>query len=253
MSAQSNQAATSHLQDQDASKRTKYTLEQWEDRMQDIVISKDIINKLVMNYLIVEGYKQGALKFEKETGIKAEMDEDLIDHRIEIRRLLEKGQIEEAISKIDTLNPEILDQNVELYFELKRQQLVELIKAKKIDEALVFAQANLSQSFIKPTQSLQDSKSAYFKSELEKTMTLFMYEDLNGPLPASLQELADVKSRQKLASRVNQEILKAMGYSAELKLGFYWQMLQYSQNQLSTGENAIEFPKLKDPMGDLEM
>jgi len=25
--------------------------------MQDIVIPKDIINKLVMNYLIVEGYK----------------------------------------------------------------------------------------------------------------------------------------------------------------------------------------------------
>lgn len=38
--------------------------------MQDIVIPKDIINKLVMNYLIVEGYKQGAMKFEKETGIK---------------------------------------------------------------------------------------------------------------------------------------------------------------------------------------
>lgn len=38
--------------------------------MDEVVVSKDIINKIVMNYLIVEGYKQGALKFEKETGIK---------------------------------------------------------------------------------------------------------------------------------------------------------------------------------------
>lgn len=90
--------------------------------MQDVVVSKDIINKLVMNYLIVEGYKQGALKFEKETGIKgkllvmfmlltflflAEMDEELIDSRIEIRRSIEKGNIEEAISKINNLNPEV--------------------------------------------------------------------------------------------------------------------------------------------------
>ena len=51
-------------------RRNKYNIDQWEDKMQEISIPKDIINKLVMNYLIVEGYKQGALKFEKETGIK---------------------------------------------------------------------------------------------------------------------------------------------------------------------------------------
>lgn len=38
--------------------------------MHNVTVPRDIINKLVMNYLVVEGYKQGALKFEKETGIK---------------------------------------------------------------------------------------------------------------------------------------------------------------------------------------
>lgn len=35
------------------------------------------------------------------------MDEELIDARIDIRRLIEKGNIEEAINKINILNPEV--------------------------------------------------------------------------------------------------------------------------------------------------
>eukprot|EP00347_Sterkiella_histriomuscorum_P021294 403334508 len=216
-----------------------------------------------MNYLIVEGYKQGALKFEKETGIKAEMDMELIDSRIEIRRLIEKGQIEEAINTVNRINPEILDQNIELQFELKRQHLVELIKAKNISDALMYAQTHLSQSFIKlqrdSSQTNQqpqiDQKLAnYFKLELEKTMTLLMYEDLAAQaLPDKLQELVDTNSRKKLASKVNMAVLQYEGIPNDLKLGFYWQMLQYSQQQLVQGDNAMEFPKLKDPMGELEL
>ena len=91
-----------------------------------------------MNFLIVEGYKEGALKFSKEANIKgmsikmesctkvfnfsvAEMDKDLVDSRIEVRRLIEKGKIDEAIKKINSINPEILDTHAELYFELRRQ------------------------------------------------------------------------------------------------------------------------------------
>ena len=86
-----------------------------------------------MNYLLVEGYKQGAQKFEKESGIKgkfltqilasssnfimntwfikmhiAEIDEELIDSRTEIRKLIQSGHIEEAINKINNLNPEVI-------------------------------------------------------------------------------------------------------------------------------------------------
>ncbi len=38
--------------------------------MQAVKPNQDDLNKLIMNYLIVEGYKGGALKFEKESGIK---------------------------------------------------------------------------------------------------------------------------------------------------------------------------------------
>ena len=35
------------------------------------------------------------------------MDDELIDARIEIRKLIEIGSIEEAINKINNLNPEV--------------------------------------------------------------------------------------------------------------------------------------------------
>ena len=72
------------------------------------------------------------------------MDEELIDSRIQVRKLIESGNIQQSIRKINEINPEILETNSELYFELKRQELVELIKAGKTEEAIVFAQTNLS-------------------------------------------------------------------------------------------------------------
>ena len=94
--------------------------------------SREVINDIVMNYLVIQGYKEGAYKFMKEAGVKgkscfsvlksnvAEMDDRLIDERIEVRKMIERGQIEEAIKKMNEINPEILDTDRELYFEMKR-------------------------------------------------------------------------------------------------------------------------------------
>ena len=60
-----------------------------------------------MNFLILEGYKEGALKFEKESGIKAEIDHAQIDARIMIRKLILDGKIEEALREINELNSEV--------------------------------------------------------------------------------------------------------------------------------------------------
>ena len=38
-------------------KKETISIEQWEDRKSRIFPSRDIMNKLVMNFLIVEGYK----------------------------------------------------------------------------------------------------------------------------------------------------------------------------------------------------
>jgi len=48
------------------------------------------------------------------------LDEDLIDARIEVKRLIEQGLLDQAIAKINQINPELLDKSPDLYFELKR-------------------------------------------------------------------------------------------------------------------------------------
>lgn len=49
---------------------TVITKEQWESRMSQIQPSRDVLNKVVLNYLIVEGYKDAAVKFKKESGFQ---------------------------------------------------------------------------------------------------------------------------------------------------------------------------------------
>lgn len=83
---------------------------------------------------------------------------DSISDRVTIRSSIQKGDVQTAIEKVNDLNPEvswstskqythlfkILDKNPKLYFQLKQQQLIELIREGKIDEALQFAQEELA-------------------------------------------------------------------------------------------------------------
>ena len=43
------------------------------------------MDELVMNFLVHEGYKEGAEMFAKESGVDAQIDKDSIDSRIEFR------------------------------------------------------------------------------------------------------------------------------------------------------------------------
>ena len=65
------------------------------------------MDELVMNFLIHEGYKEGALTFAEESGTQAQIDEQSIDSRILIRKLILQGNIEEAIRHINELDPEV--------------------------------------------------------------------------------------------------------------------------------------------------
>jgi hypothetical protein len=71
------------------------------------------MNKLVLNFLIVEGYKEGAKKFIKEAGIdlnndlKGDFDEQLMDQRMQIRKFILAGKIRLAIALINEVNPTV--------------------------------------------------------------------------------------------------------------------------------------------------
>ena len=201
----------------------------WSDTIKKMKISKLDLNKIVMNYLIVEGYKSAAEKFTQEWGIEDNMDFDLIEKRREIRILIQEGKIDEAIEMINDVNPEILDTNDELYFKLKKQKLIELIKNKHIEEALLFSQGVIAEKAAKRTE---------FLDQMEEVMTLLAFEN---PKESPLKNLVDSSSRQKLASEVNEAILTNQWVSSEVKLPFLLKMLIWSEKQLG---KTLTYPRL---------
>eukprot|EP00854_Cymbomonas_tetramitiformis_P001273 gene1273-1858_t len=61
-----------------------------------------------------------------------------------IRKAVQSGQVEDAIEKVNDLNPEILEDRAQLFFHLQQQRLIELIRAGNVEEALEFAQEYLA-------------------------------------------------------------------------------------------------------------
>ena len=80
-------------------------------------------------------------------------------------------------------------------------------------------------------------------------MALLMFEDVN---KAPMKELLESNSRTQLASDVNRAILLGHGHQADLKIAFYWQLLQWSQDQLKNqtlpNGKKLDFPMLTDPL-----
>ena len=65
------------------------------------------LNRLVMDYLVVEGYKEAAENFAREAGMSPQEDFESIRNRMTIRNAIQRGDIVEAIERVNDLNPEV--------------------------------------------------------------------------------------------------------------------------------------------------
>ncbi|KAH6561907.1 hypothetical protein BASA62_009527 [Batrachochytrium salamandrivorans] len=202
-----------------SSRSPKKTLSQedWEKKLSDVQISKQDLNKLVMNYLIIEGYKDAAEKFSAESGLVPSVDLATVEDRMNIRNAIQNGNIEAAIEQVNDLDPEILDTNPRLFFHLQRQKLIELIRNNRITEAIEFAQEELA-----PRGEENHSK-------------------IRSHHPVG--DLLDNSQRQKTASELNAAILTAQCQEKDPKLPSLLKMLVWAQNQL---DEKMVYPKIKN-------
>lgn len=211
---------------------------EWMESLQHVKINKTDMNKLVMNYLVIEGYKDAAEQFCNETGMSPFVDLAFMESRMKIRAAIQNGSIEEAIDLVNDLNSEILDTNPRLYFRLLQQQLIELIRHEKTAEALEFAQEELAPHAEQNPELLDD---------LEQTMTLLLF-DSNAP--QSVAGLLDTNQRQKTASELNAAILASECQVQDPKLPNLFKLLIWAQNQL---DERCHYPKLVNfAIGSLE-
>jgi len=65
------------------------------------------MNRLVMDYLVIEGFKSAAETFSVEANIPPTVDLNSIESRMSIREALQRGDIEDAIARVNDLNPEV--------------------------------------------------------------------------------------------------------------------------------------------------
>ncbi|KAI8908819.1 CTLH/CRA C-terminal to lish motif domain-containing protein [Powellomyces hirtus] len=216
---------------QPASTKKTFSAEEWDKKLAEVSVSKQDLNKLVMNYLVIEGYKDAAEKFSQESGLQPGIDLSSIQDRMSIRNAIQAGDIESAIERVNDLDPEILDTNPKLYFHLQQQRLIEFIKTGKIAEAIEFAQEELAP---------RGEENPEFLEELEKTMALLAFEETTA---SPLAYLVDYAQRQKTASELNSAILTAQCQEKDPKLPSLLKMLVWAQNQLD--EKAF-FPKINN-------
>ncbi|KAI3741128.1 hypothetical protein L1987_58795 [Smallanthus sonchifolius] len=214
-----------------ATSKKVITSEEWEKKLNDVKIRKEDMNKLVMNFLVTEGYVDAAEKFRMESGTEPDIDLATITDRMAVKKAVQSGNVEDAIEKVNDLNPEILDTNPQLFFHLQQQRLIELIRNGKVEEALEFAQEELAP---------RGEENQSFLEELERTVALLAFEDVkNSPVG----DLLDISQRLKTASEVNAAILTSQSHEKDPKLPSLLRMLLWAQNQLD--EKAV-YPRITD-------
>ncbi|XP_065015564.1 protein GID8 homolog [Musa acuminata AAA Group] len=194
----------------------------WERRLEDVRIRDADVNKLVMNYLVTEGYAEAAEKFQIESGTEPDIDLATVFERRAVLRAVESFYLKETIEKLNRLDPMILVMNRQIDFRLQHQRMIEMIRAGEMEMALLYAVDEI-------LPGIQNNID--FLKEFIRTTTLF---PLLGP-----------SQRLKLVSQVNAAILTSQNHEKEPKLPILLKMLICIQNELD--ENAA-FPLVCDLM-----
>lgn len=170
------------------------------------------ITKTSLFIYFSEGFKEAAEKFQVESGIDTGVDLSTLDNRILIREAINNGRIQESISLVNHLHPELLDNDRYLYFHLQQLHLIELIREGKIEEALRFAQNKIAEAGETNPEVL---------NELERTLALLAFEK---PQNSPFADLLEQTHRQKIASELNAAILR----------------LEHKQNQNPRIQNVLK-------------
>lgn len=61
----------------------------------------------MLDYLILEGYRDAAIQFASETGLNPQVDYEAIQERMLIREAVECGRVEEAVRRVNEMDPEV--------------------------------------------------------------------------------------------------------------------------------------------------
>ncbi|CAJ0841888.1 8475_t:CDS:2 [Entrophospora sp. SA101] len=150
------------------------------------------LNKLIMNYFVIEGYKDAAEAFSQECGQSPSIDVDSIKDRMNIKNAIQNGNIEEAIEYVNDLNPEA--------------------SIKFVDELAPLGEENTE-----------------FLEELERSMALLAFDNTS---TSPVGYLFHTSQRLHTASELNAAILTSQNQQKDPNLPNLLKMLVWAQDEL---------------------
>ena len=133
-------------------------------------ISSQDMNNLIMNFFIVEGFKDAAESFKIEANVEINQN-DMMNLQDEIRNLIFDDKIDQVFELCVGLDENFFSgKNESLFYELNIQKLIFLIDNGDFIKAIEFATKNLS--------SFADND-IFRTNLLEKAMTLMAWDKNN--------------------------------------------------------------------------
>jgi len=209
-----------------------YTKSQWEAKLADVDVDRAALNKLVMDYLVIEGYKEAAEALSAEAGVEPGVELSTITERMCTRQSIQEGDVAGAMARAVALDADILTRNPALFFHLQQQQLIELIRSGDATSALSFATAQLA-----PTGS---SHPAHL-GELEATLALLAFDTPADADKCPMAALLSPSQRQKTASELNAAILASQNQETMPRLPGLLRSVLWAEKQL---EERAKFPHM---------
>ena len=76
------------------------------------------INWVIMDYLVSEGYPGAAEKFAQETNLCQPADIESIRERVRVRNAIHSGRIDEAVSLVNEMDPQVSKTALPALFEM---------------------------------------------------------------------------------------------------------------------------------------
>ena len=194
------------------------------------IASRAQMNRLVMNYLVLQGHREAAESFAGESATCVGADLETVGHRRRILAAVHSGDIAAAEQRADELVPGVLAGDADLRFAVQQQRLIELIRAGDDDASLDFACDELA-----PLAEAEPR----FLPELERTMMLLAARDCRQSPEAGLLEAAQ---RERVAAQLNAALLSAERQDREAALPVTLRLLQRAQAQLR--DHHVRLPAL---------
>jgi hypothetical protein len=191
---------------------------------------------MILSYLEVAGFAAAAREFAQESHQTLSTSVSVLDRRMEIRRSIQEGNIDQAETIIQQLTPNLFNTDRRLHFELEKAKFIECTLRSDGAEALRLAQHRLFPFAVENPKFLE---------EFEQIFVLLAFPDLKAPnLPSLIQDMISPREKIHLAERVNERILKELGIQGEKESQIVEKIKQFAwtQNELA---KWIDFPKIE--------